>query len=32
MRAGMREEVKAAEQEAWDILTNLFYWVDGLDS
>ena len=32
MRAEMREEVKAAEQDAWDVLVNLFDWVDGLDS
>ena len=24
MRAEMREEVKAAEQDAWDVLVNLF--------
>jgi len=30
MRAGMREEVKAAEQDALDVLVNLFDWVDGL--
>jgi len=32
MRAGMCEEVKAAEQDALDVLVNLFDWVDGLDS
>ena len=32
MRAEMREEVKAAEQDSWDGLVNLFDWVDGLDS
>jgi hypothetical protein len=31
-RAGMREEVKAADQDARHVLVNLFDWVDGLDS
>jgi len=28
----MREEMKAAEQDALDVLVNLFDWVDGLGS
>jgi len=28
----MREEVKTAEQDALDVLVNLFDWADSLDS
>jgi len=31
MRAGMREEVRAAEQGALNVLVDLFEWADGLD-